>query len=321
MRAPVVIDCDPGIDDTLALIYLAGLHVAGEITLEAVTTTAGNTTVDNTASNAAWVLELCGLGTIPVAPGRAVPLQVPLTITPETHGPTGLGYVTAPQQTSLHDDWQQLWIDAIEKHGSDLHLIITGPLTNLAQFRHDHPEHFAQLNYITVMGGAVNYRGNTTPTAEWNFWVDPHAAAEVFQHTPSEITLCSLEVTERMLVNPERAAALVDKLGAVPIAHYLNDILRFYFEFHERNNEGYQAQIHDLLTCMIALVTVDYTELTTTVAVEADSELMRGTSVADLRNHWDKPANAHLVMSADIAGAQEELDRAALLLAQHARTD
>ncbi|WP_018295839.1 nucleoside hydrolase [Corynebacterium lubricantis] len=321
MRTPVVIDCDPGIDDTLALIYLAGLHVGDEISFEAVTTTAGNTTVANTATNAAWVLAQCGLPDIPVAPGCAVPLKVPLTITPETHGPTGLGYVTAATSTSLHDDWQHLWIDAIEKNGTDLHLIVTGPLTNLAQFRRDHPEHYAQLTHVTVMGGAVNYRGNTTPTAEWNFWVDPHAASEVFEHAPCEITLCSLEVTERMLVDPERAGALVDKLGAVPIAQHLQDILRFYFEFHEGNDEGYQAQIHDLLTCMIALVTVDDTELATTVAVEADSELMRGTSVADLRNHWGKPANAHLVMSADIAGAHEELDRAASLLADRARTD
>ncbi|MDK7347851.1 nucleoside hydrolase, partial [Bifidobacterium dentium] len=74
-----------------------------------------------------------------------------------------------------------LWIDAIERGTDDLHLIVTGPMTNLAVFAHQHPAHFARLKHITVMGGAVIYPGNTTPNAEWNFWVDPHAANEVFR--------------------------------------------------------------------------------------------------------------------------------------------
>lgn len=166
------------------------------------------------------------------------------------------------------------------------------------------------------MGGAVNYRGNTTPTAEWNFWVDPHAAAEVFGDPPAAgIRLCSLEVTEQFLIDPARLTRLVQDLGGTPIAGELADVLRFYFEFHHAQGEGYQAQIHDLLTCMIALGTIPYEDISTTIAVEADSPLMRGTSVADLRGHWHRSHNARLVTAADIDAAHAELTRAARTLA------
>ncbi|QGU04298.1 nucleoside hydrolase [Corynebacterium comes] len=312
---PVLIDCDPGIDDTLALIYLAALHHLGEIELVGVTTTAGNTTATQAAGNARWVLAQL-LIDAPVLPGRPRPRHVELTTTPETHGPTGLGYLEVPEAPETPGgDWAEVWRGAVDKH-ADLRLIVTGPLSNLAAFQQTHPEHYARLGNITVMGGAVNYRGNTTPTAEWNFWVDPHAAAEVFEDPPAaSIRLCSLEVTEQFLIDPARLGALVDSLGATPVAGYLADILRFYFEFHRAQGEGYQAQIHDLLTCMIALGTIPYEDVSTTIAVEADSPLLRGTSVADLRGHWDRPHNARLVTSADVEAAHSELARAAGALA------
>ena len=312
---PVLIDCDPGIDDTLALIYLAALHHLGEIEIVGVTTTAGNTTATQAAGNARWVLELL-LIDAPVLPGRPRPRHVELTTTPETHGPTGLGYLEVPAAPEEPEgEWAAVWQGGVDKH-PDLKLIVTGPLTNLAAFRHDHPEHYARLRQVTVMGGAVNYRGNTTPTAEWNFWVDPHAAAEVFGDPPAAcIRLCSLEVTEQFLIDPARLTQLVQDLGGTPIAGELADVLRFYFEFHHAQGEGYQAQIHDLLTCMIALGTIPYEDISTTIAVEADSPLMRGTSVADLRGHWHRSHNARLVTAADIDAAHAELTRAARTLA------
>ncbi|MDO5511930.1 nucleoside hydrolase [Corynebacterium sp.] len=313
---PVLIDCDPGIDDTLALLYLAGLHRAGEIELVGVTTTAGNTTAEQAAGNARWVLDKM-LIDVPVLPGRPHPASTPLVTTPETHGPTGLGYLDVPAATASAasaaadgEGWAGMWAGNVDKH-PDLHLIVTGPLTNLDAFRTSHPEHYARIAKITVMGGAVNYRGNTTPTAEWNFWVDPHAAAGVFEHPPTaKVTLCSLEVTERFLIDPPRLASLVDALAGHPMAEHLPDILRFYFEFHEAQGEGYQAQIHDLLTCMIALRAIAFEDISTTIAVEAHSELLRGTSVADLRGHWDRSHNARLVTDVDIDAAHREFLRA-----------
>lgn len=313
---PVLIDCDPGIDDTLALIYLAALLHAGEIELVGVTTTAGNTTAAQAAGNARWVLDQL-LVDVPVLPGQAAPTETPLVTTPETHGPTGLGYLDVPAAEPGGEDWPGLWAGALDEH-PDLHLIVTGPLTNLDAFRRSHPGHYARLQHVTVMGGAVNYRGNTTPTAEWNFWVDPHAAAHVFDLPPAgKIRLCSLEVTERFLLDPPRLEKLVEELEPHDVGKHLDDILRFYFEFHDAQGEGYQAQIHDLLTCMIALRTIPFEDTSTTIAVEADSELMRGTSVADLRGHWHRAHNARLVTDVDITAAHTELSRAARALAGH----
>ena len=321
-RPAVLIDCDPGIDDCLALMYLASLHHAGEIELVGVTTTAGNVEACQTAANARWILNLCSLADVPVAPGLPGPLQIGLTTTPETHGPTGLGYATAPETaaaavTPARDrDWRQMWVEALEAH-ADLQLIVTGPVTNLASFEETHSAAAARFGAISIMGGTVNYRGNTTPTAEWNFWVDPHAAAQHFHSDATNVltTLCSLEVTEQFLITPQRLEEVMEVLGEHPVTQILPEVLRFYFEFHQAQREGYQAQIHDLLTCMIALGRVDYATIETTMDVEAQSPLLRGTSVADLRNHWGRAHNARLVTTADIEAAHQECARGFTLLA------
>lgn len=299
----VILDCDPGIDDTYAIIWLTAAAHAGLIELDCLTTTSGNTRADQCARNAAWVLSLCGLPIVPVAAGCPEPLVCELTTTPETHGDTGLGYATAPDR-EVERDWDALWCDAIERGTDDLHLIVTGPMTNLAAFAEAHPEHFAQLKHITVMGGAVNHPGNTTPSAEWNFWVDPHAAAEVLAKTSVPLTLCTLGVTEKMLLTPELLEKWVGALGPeVAVAKQLPEMTRFYFEFHEEVGEGYRAQIHDLLAVLVGLGLVEHSGRVTTVDVEAESPLMRGTSVADLRGIWGREPNARLVTYADVDAA------------------
>lgn len=303
----VIVDCDPGVDDTLALIYLAAAHHEGAAELEAVTTTAGNVDAVQCAINAAWVLAQCGLRTVPLAAGMPGPLSVPLTTTPETHGPTGLGYVTAPAR-NVETDWDLLWCDAIDRGTDDLHLIVTGPLTNLAAFRTMHPDHFARLRHITVMGGALEYPGNTTETAEWNFWVDPHAARDVLAHTPVPVTLCSLGVTEQMVINPDVLREIVSALGPTPIAAHLGEIMRFYFEFHESEGEGYLAQVHDLLTAQVALGAVLIDAPLTHLLILTDPDEQRGTSIAQALAAG--PPNARVVTSADIRAAHADFLRA-----------
>lgn len=305
-RIPVLIDCDTGIDDALALIYLAALHHEGVIELCGATTTAGNVDVHQTARNTRWVLDHCGLGEVPVLPGLPGPKQVPLVTTPETHGELGLGYVLpdpADPANPATGEWDTLWRDLLAQH-TDLRLIITGPATNLADFG---PVPAA----TTLMGGSYLYPGNTTPTAEWNSWVDPHGARQAFAQATEPITICSLGVTEQFTLDPDTLAELISALGPAPIAGYLPEMLRFYFEFHRAQGEGYLAQIHDLLSCMIALDRIPFEATDTTVDVETDSELLRGTTVADLRGHWRRPPNARLVRTADIPAAHRELLRAA----------
>ena len=170
---PVLLDCDPGIDDTLALIYLAGLHTRGDIRLVGVTTTAGNTTTRRTAANASCVLTRCGVTNVPVAAGRAEPLKVPLMTTPETHGEHGMGYLAPAVDEEMNTQWETLWDQVYAEYGDRLQLIVTGPCTNLAAWLGERRQTTAAFGSVTVMGGAVLYQGNTTPTAEWNFWVNP----------------------------------------------------------------------------------------------------------------------------------------------------
>lgn len=271
----LVADVDTGIDDMLALIYLAGLHRAGEIELAAVTTTAGNTTVCQASRNSRWILDLCGCSDVPVAAGFGAPLKVPLTTTPETHGEFGLGFARPPSAGAAVEACDATgaapgaWTIALDAGPTDL--LVTGPLTTAARF----PELTAKFGRVTVMGGAVDHPGNTTPTAEWNFWVDPDAVAEVFAPqrdrasgsqaaspsapapvTPAPLTLCPLDVTETIIVRPEDIErwAIPGELGDV-----VAQALRFYFGFHRRQGIGYLAQVHDLFAAMVACGTVETT--------------------------------------------------------------
>lgn len=313
---PVLLDCDPGIDDALALIYLAALHHAGEVELVGITTTAGNVGIDQTARNASYIMELCGLGDIPVAAGLPKPQHVELVTTPETHGESGLGYLSVPEDSENASEeplphWTNIWSDAARRGAL---LIVTGPLTNAAEFAAMHRAEYASFADVAVMGGAVNYPGNTTPTAEWNFWVDPHAACDFFASASRRITLCTLNVTETMLIGPSQLDQLLKVLGQHPTAKILPEVMRFYFEFHEAHGSGYQAQIHDLLTCMVALNKVPFFTASTTVRVVSEPEWLRGTSVADLQGRWGDEPNTSLVKAVDVDSAHREFLRAAAVL-------
>ncbi|MCS4489857.1 MULTISPECIES: nucleoside hydrolase [unclassified Corynebacterium] len=320
----VLLDCDTGIDDALALIYLGALHRAGEIELQAVTTTAGNAEADLCAENSAYILSRVGVEGVDIAVGQHQPVVVDLVTTPETHGPRGLGYITDVSETSKPAEssypgislenapaaWRKLWQKAVD---SCAHVIVTGPATNLATWLADRP----WPSTVTIMGGAYFYPGNTTPTAEWNTWVDPHAAKDVFALAPGDqrVTVCSLGVTEQMVITPQRLDRYGEIVGSHPIAKVLREALRFYFEFHEAQGEGYLAQVHDLLTVMVALGKVETTWRLSTVDVECEG-MMRGTTVADLRGHWGRDPSVRLVESVDIDAAHEEFERVLTVLAK-----
>ena len=352
MQKPrVVADVDTGIDDSLALIYLAGLHSNGEIDL-VVTTSAGNTTAHQAAVNSAEVLRLAGAADVPVVAGARSPLRVPLTTTPETHGEKGLGYYSPLDGggAGAAGDARA----AVESWRGATHILIAGPATNLAWALRHAPEAVGGATgsgtagaEITLMTGAFNYPGNTTPTAEWNAWVDPHALKEVFAAPASSPasadaptiarpavrplpTICPLNVTEQVLLYPERLHRWQQALRPTrpELATLLGDALRFYFEFHQSVGVGYCAQIHDLAAAMVMLRRVPCSFYDATVDVEADSSLMRGTTVADRvakvpagegaatsgaaearGAYWDRPANARILESLNPADVFAEFER------------
>ena len=182
MTQPIVIDCDPGHDDAIAILLALG---SPEVEVRAVTTVAGNQTLDKTTRNALAILELAGRSDIPVAAGAEAPLRRPLVTAAGVHGESGLDGANLPEPQAR----------AIDKHAADLLdemiepgdvLVPTGPLTNVAMLLERHPEVRQRLAAIVWMGGATQV-GNITPAAEFNAFVDPEAAATVFASGIPEI--------------------------------------------------------------------------------------------------------------------------------------
>ncbi|MGW0422771.1 nucleoside hydrolase [Streptomyces sp. NPDC003015] len=204
---PVIIDCDTGVDDALALLF-AVRHPG--IDLRAVTCVAGNTDVDGVVRNTLTVLEQAGAGDIPVARGAARPLIEPVRGAHHVHGLDGMGDLglPAPTRVAVDVDAVTLLRREILASPTPVTLIPTAPLTNIALLLRTHPDVVRNIERIVFMGGAVA-TGNATPVAEFNVWHDPEAAA-VLLTAGVPITMYGLDVFERVIV----PAADVQRLRA-----------------------------------------------------------------------------------------------------------
>ncbi|MFF0161526.1 nucleoside hydrolase [Streptomyces sp. NPDC005263] len=204
---PVIIDCDTGVDDALALLF-AVRHPA--LDLRAVTCVAGNTDVDGVVRNTLTVLEQAGAPGIPVARGAERPLIEPLRTARHVHGEDGMGDLGLPAPTRVPVDVDAVTLLRREILASPrpVTLIPTAPLTNIALLLRTHPEVVRNIERIVFMGGAVA-TGNATPVAEFNVWHDPEAAA-VLLTAGVPITMYGLDVFKQVLV----PAADVQRLRA-----------------------------------------------------------------------------------------------------------
>ncbi|MCA4132704.1 nucleoside hydrolase [Arthrobacter sp. M4] len=344
-RRPVslLLDCDTGVDDALALAYLCSQP---QVEIVAVTSTPGNVAADQVALNNLALLELCGRPSVPVAVGSRTPLSVPLVTTPETHGPQGVGYaqLPVPQGAVSASDAVELWVEAARARPGELTALLTAPLTNFALALRAEPRLPELLKNVVIMGGSYYYQGNTTPTAEWNTHVDPHAAAEVFaaySGQPEEKLplVCALETTERIEMRPEHLAALAARAGCTEpevasagqangtrsrasneLVRQLSDMLRFYFAFHQQHGQGYLAHIHDYFAACVAIGTTPFRTRTATVHVETEAPRLVGTTVADFRGLWGEPPNARVVADPEPEQALAELVNAVGAFAARPRT-
>jgi len=241
---PVVVDTDPGIDDSLALIL-----AARAARLLAVSTSYGNTTLDNATRNARLVLDRAGCAA-PIFAGADRPLQRPLVTAKETHGTEGLGDHRLPPAEPVRPTPSSI-VDAVRAAGGPITLVTLGPLTNLAlALRHDAAFLRSQVTRHVAMGGNIAAAGNSGGLAEFNVWCDPEAASEVFAARLGT-ELVGLDVT-RMLVIP---AAAVHKLASHgdPDARWLGRLLGFYVRFHEEYEGLPGAVINDPLAVALAL--------------------------------------------------------------------
>jgi inosine-uridine nucleoside N-ribohydrolase len=224
-----------------------------------------------------------------------------------------------------------LWVEHARARPGELTALITAPLTNFALALRKEPRLPELLAKVVIMGGSFYHQGNTTPTAEWNTHVDPHAAKEVyaaFQGRPQEKLpiVCSLDTTERIELHPGHVRQLAEAAGAaVPelvlpdqpeglrstsdntLVRHLSDALRFYFEFHRHYDQGYLAHVHDYFAAGVAAGTLNFEARPATVDVETGSKMLIGTTVADFRGLWGVPPNARVVSANHPEAAFREL--------------
>ena len=336
-RTALILDVDTGIDDSLALLYVAA---SPDAEIVAVTCVSGNIDGAQVAINTRAVLELAGRTDVEVALGREVPLVRQLETTPETHGPQGLGHAVLPPPSRPLSERHgvDVIVDEVRRRPGEIVLVTLGPLTNLALALDKEPDLPRLLKGYTLMGGAYGVSGNTTPTTEWNIHCDPDAARIVFRAwgaatvadptIPRPVAL-GLDVTERARVLPDDVVRLARRAGSTPddsialshgedpmlatrslaanpIVRYIADALRFYMEFHAHYDGFYGAFIHDPLAAAAALDRSLIATEALFVDVETAGELTAGMTVADRRRLTGNAPNLDVAVEADIP---EFLDR------------
>lgn len=288
----ILLDCDPGLDDALALLLA---HGDPGLELVAVTTVGGNVALDNTTRNALQLREYLGFTSVPVAAGAAGPLVRETKNAAEVHGVGGLGDVILPAAILPLDsrDAVDIIIDTLRDAPREVHLVATGPMTNIALALRKEPRIAEWAASFVIMGGSFT-RGNTTPAAEFNIYADPEAAAEVFD-AGWHVVMVGLDLTLQALVNDEIKARMLE-LGAlgrelvVPLATFWND--------PQDPDWGGQA-VHDV--CAVAYICRPdlFTSVTARVEVETTGEWTAGMTVTDFRSSIP---NAIVPVKLDVAG-------------------
>jgi inosine-uridine nucleoside N-ribohydrolase len=290
VSTPIVIDCDPGHDDAMAILLALA---SPEVELRAITTVAGNQTVDKTTRNALVVLEIAGRTDIPVAAGADAPLRRPLRTAEHVHGESGLDGPVLPEPSArpVDVDAVDLLAEAIEP---GVVLVPMAPLTNIALLLERHPDVRRRLEAIVWMGGAIG-EGNVTPAAEFNAFVDPEAAAIVLG-SGVPITMIGLDVTHRALFTRADAERL---RGAGRAGRFVAELSDFFQRFHEVTYGLEGSPIHDAVA--VARV-IDPTLVMTEhvdVEVETESQFCDGRTVVDLRATTGRPPNADVGVDID----------------------
>jgi len=291
---PIILDCDPGHDDALAITLALARP---ELNLLAITTVAGNAPLAATTRNALRVLTLLGRTDVPVAVGSPAPLFRPLHVAANVHGLSGLDGADLPEPAVGPRDEHAIELirTTLERADRPVTLIPTGPLTNIALLLRTYPRIVDRIERICLMGGAVG-EGNTTASAEFNIWADPEAAAIVFE-AGRPVTMIGLDVTHQAIVTSAdvaRMAALGNRTGQV-----FADLLEFFGRFHRERYGWDGSPVHDAVAVAHVAVPGLVETQAGRVDVETGSALTRGRTVVDLRGLTGRPVNADVGLAID----------------------
>lgn len=298
MSHPILMDCDPGHDDAIALILALS---SPELKPLAVTTSAGNQTQEKTLNNALRILTLLNRSDIPVASGAVKPLSRELIIADSVHGESGLDGPELPEPGFAAQSMSAVALLAqkLAESPEPVTLVPTGPLTNIALLLASHPALHAKIDRIVLMGGAAGV-GNWTPAAEFNIFVDPEAADIVFK-SGVPITMCGLDVTHQALI----LSSDIERMRAInnPVAKCVAELLDFFMIFHQDPKWGFAgAPLHDPCTIAWLLKPELFSSQDCWVGVETSGELTQGMTVVDRYHLTGQAANATVLFDIDREG-------------------
>jgi purine nucleosidase len=285
----IILDCDPGHDDALAMMLAAGNPA---IELLAVTTVAGNQTVAKVTRNALAVCAVAGIDDVPVAMGARLPLVRRQAVAPDIHGDSGLdGPVLPPANRELDPRHAvDVIIELVMSHEPDtITLVPTGPLTNIALAMRTEPRIVERVKQVILMGGAYG-RGNRTPAAEFNIWADAEAAAAVFDGGWRRLTMFGLDLTHQATADAD-VVARIRAIGS-DLSDFVGEVLAFFGSTYKKH-QGFDAPpVHD--PCCVAAL-IDPTLVTTReafVTVETAGRWTYGMTVTDFDDLFGEPRNA-----------------------------
>jgi pyrimidine-specific ribonucleoside hydrolase len=297
MITPIILDCDPGHDDAIALLLALA---SPELELLGVTTVSGNQTLEKTTANAIRVLDLARRPEIPVAPGADRPLVRERFVASYVHGESGLDGPDLPppsrSPSGVHaiDFIAGRLAEERSRHRRKVTLVPTGPLTNIALFLARYPRSAANVERVVLMGGAIA-EGNVTPAAEFNIWADPEAAHRVFT-SGLDVTMVGLDVSHRALMTRAHAERL---RGHGAVGRAVAELWDFFSAYHRETYGSEDSPIHDAL----AVAYVAESDLLETahvhVDIETSSELSRGRTLVDLWRRTGRAPNARVAVNVD----------------------
>lgn len=291
----VIIDCDPGIDDTLALMLAIQ---SPELEVVGITTVSGNVPADMGVQNVIKCLSFCNRLDIPIYQGSLKPLKRDYVSAQDTHGADGLG----ESGIEIHSSKQAEPLDAVSflvqtfASPVPISVIALGPLTNIALALQQAPHLGQNMTRLVTMGGSYLAHGNCSPVAEYNDWCDPDAAAYVFEHLDRRIEMVGLDVTRKIVLTPNvlaYAQYLNPKVG-----DFIARITRFYFDFHWRQERVLGCVINDPLAVAYFMDSKLCSGINAYVQVATDG-LGIGQTIVDVHNFYHHAANTLVLTQVD----------------------
>jgi len=290
VTTPILIDCDPGHDDAIAILLALA---SPELDLLGITTVSGNQTLEKTTANAIRVLDHAGRTEVPVAAGADRPLVRERFVAAYVHGESGLDGPELPPPSREPEALHAVDFMA-ERIVPGTVLIPVGPLTNVALLLARHPAVAERIERIVLMGGAIA-EGNVTPAAEFNIWADPEAAHRVFE-SGIELTMIGLDVTHKALMT--RAHAELFRAGG-KVGTMVAELYDFFSIYHRETYGSEDSPIHDAVAVAHVLWPGLVEVKRRHVEVELQSELCRGRTVVDLWRRTGNEPNADVGVDID----------------------